>query len=334
MAYQAGTYSSHDDLMTKLFTFLTSGGAGPPGWTQDNFDTASSTHNAAIHKNNIYVSFTWTDSSGYEAIAIYQGLGYSGPGAPWTYTDDSGSGINSWTDTQLTNGRCINPESANGNYWFFEDDDYCHVVVEPSAGIYRHFGFGMLDKVGDWTGGEYAYGTKWAKSGDSNSDSLTSDANSVGFDGYWVDTDSGATVHVEGLAILPSASTKWGVFSNNSGSGGTDRAGVARIKLAGGTRNGIYIKSLAQQSASSFNANKSFLPIGVWAWVDGTPDTFMFLGHQPDCRVVNMAGIAPEAEISDGVDTWVIFPFVRKQYLQVNTIESGNGGLAYKKVTT
>jgi hypothetical protein len=69
-------------------------------------------------------------------------------------------------------------------------------------------------------------------------------------------------------------------------------------------------------------------------WEDRTvtPEKWVILGEIPDMAIVNMKNLNPGDEIIIGSDTWVVFPWVRKQFLQANTEESWNAGVAYKKI--
>ena len=194
MAYQTGSATDLEDLVSDLFTFLTGATAA---WTQDELDTTN--NYGTIHKNNVYVSFRWDDSPG-NYLAVYQSLGWTASTLPHNQDDDSGQGD---TTTPIGSGRGCNMLGAGPYtaYYFFASDSapfYCHVVVEPSSGRYRHFGFGELDKEGDWTGGEYCYAHYWDQSS-IQVDLTTSTLHSFGMDGNSQTTANNATIHAEGL---------------------------------------------------------------------------------------------------------------------------------------
>jgi len=333
MAFQTGSSTSIANLLAQLSTFLQAN-----GWTED-FAVAGDPGTIAFSKNQNFVSFQYTDSGiasgGQGAMAMYQARANDtvDTGDPWLSTGDSGAGIANNIVTQFANGLCVNnfagPHTA---FWFFENNaspSYVHVVVEVDAGRYRHFGFGEIDKVGDWTGGEYIYGQFIFPNED--------DPKSV-FSGFGADTSRsqgqfqivGATMRIEGFPSEPEPATVWGVFHN--GNGDTDRAGNDRWRLAGGHRYPPEFAAMYWIRASEANAFKPMAPISCYARdITPSPDNHWLLGYFADQRLVNIGNIDPGQVISIGGDDWYFFPWVRKRNLQNNTEESRNFGIAYRR---
>lgn len=322
--YETGTASSIEDLIDKLQTFLDT----DPAWTIDNFSTGD--NECTIHLGDLYVSFAW-DASPSTDLAIYQSLGYSGIADIWDMTDDSGNGDTS--PSTVNAGRRVNFGSAGPYtaYHFFAADDapyYCHVAVEVSSGVFRHFGFGTIIKVNDWTGGEYAYG-HFLNQAASAIDDPTNTAHTFLLDSTNNDASIAATMHIEGVGNM-GGSSKWGCFN---ASPGTDRAAVARAILFGGARAGYWLRYMGQIRNSVLNAYVPIIPIPVvYRDTAPTPDLMIWLGQMRDIGIVNIANLSPGDEITVGADTWIVFPWVRKQYLLANTEESWNAGVAYKKL--
>lgn len=333
MAFQTGVSTSIDNLMQTLSTFLQAN-----GWTEDDITTGA-TGRMSIHKNSIYVHFQWTDTVDGGTLAMYQSLGYINSGtSKWLHTDDSGSGQATASSSSLDNGRCVNKfEGPHTNYWFFEKDSspaYINVVVEVDAGRFRHFGFGELDKIGDWTGGEYCYGHLWGQTA-TQIDNPASTGHAVGFGAGDVSTDNPCTLHIEGHTGEPNVNTKWAAIGGSATSGGTDRSVVARWPGLGGSRGGPWVSPFAHMPISQLNAFKPLMPISVMVRDTApTPDAFYLLGFQKDVAVINIKNIDPASTVVVGSDTWYIFPWVRKQRLQVDTEESWNAGWAYKQDLT
>lgn len=153
MAYQTGTASSQEDLMNVLQTF-----AAANGWTVDIMSTTNDW--MALNNGSVFVQFRWDNSTG---IAMFQSTAFSGTGiAPGNHTGDDGCGFldaSAPYNSTVSSGRRITV--GNGPYTayhFFTDGTtkYIHVVLEYSPGLYRHFSFGTINKVGTWTGGQYA----------------------------------------------------------------------------------------------------------------------------------------------------------------------------------
>lgn len=324
MAYETGVPSSIEDLVDKLFTFLTGATAA---WVQDELDLTN--NYGTIHKGDCFVSFRWDATNN---LAHYQSLGWTTSLLPHQHPDNSGNGD---TTLPIDSGRMTNFTAAGPYvaYHFFASDDapyYCHVVVEVSSGVYRHFGFGAIDKIGDWVGGEYHYGHYWYQLG-TYIDDPTASQHTFGLDARYGESVLAATMHLEGVGSM-GASQKWGVFSSGA-SPGQDTAGQARALLIGGPRCSLWGALLAWMPVAQLGLYKSLLPVPVlYRDPSTTPHTWILLGHQRDVSIVNMKNVSPGAEITVAGDTWVVFPWTRKQFLAADTEESWNAGIAYKKV--
>jgi len=333
MAFQTGTSTSIENLMQQLSTFLQAN-----GWTED-YAVTGDPGTIAFSKNQSFVSFQYSEtaaaSGGTGAMALYQARANdTGDTAdPWLSTGDSGAGVANNILSQLANGLCVNNFAGpHTSYFFFENNaspSYIHVVVEVDAGRYRHFGFGELDKVGDWTGGEYIYGQFIFPNED--------DPKSV-FSGFGMDSCRsqgqfqivGSTIRIEDHVGEPDPATIWGVVHN--GNGDTDRAGNARWRITGGHRYPPEFAAIYWIRASETNAFKPMAPISVKALNIATvPDQQYLLGYVADERLVNIANIDPGQIITIGGDDWYFFPWVRKRNLQDNTEESRNFGIAYRR---
>ncbi len=227
MAFLTGTSTSIENLMQQLSTFLQL-----HGWTQD-YAVTGDPGTIAFSKNQSFVSMQYSEtavaSGGIGAMALYQARANDTVDTlePWLSTDDSGAGVASTITSQLANGLCVNNFAGpHTNFFFFENNanpSYIHVVVEVDAGRYRHFGFGEIDKVGDWTGGEYIYGEFIFPNED--------DPKSV-FSGFGADSSRsqgqfrivGSTMRIEGHTGEPDPATIWLRPHGKKMSTGTSRA--------------------------------------------------------------------------------------------------------------
>lgn len=328
MAYQTGSASDLADLLSDLMTFAVAN-----GWTQDQLDTGGGSF--ALHKNSIYASGRW-DTTSVDNVSLHQALGYSGGSEPGAHTDDSGNGYNSTsahTNTLLDNERCIYAigDGPFPSYHFFEQDAdpaYLHVVVEIETGVFRHFGFGELSKLGDWTGGEYVYGHYRE-----NSQSPIHPQRSLLLDGLFVDSVSSArraaTLHMEGLAGM-GGSSKWGQIWGNTGVTPPDDSGSnAKVQVQGGYRAGPVARGLGIIAAGAVSGLVAMYPV-LLLYRNGT--SVYPLGWMPDVRGVNIANFAPGDEITISSDTWIFFPQGQKTASAVAE-RTYNSGIAYKKVT-
>lgn len=336
MAFQTGSATSQENLIGILATF-----AVAQGWTQDELDNTN--NRASLHKGNIYVHFRWsgTEGGGANNIAMYQSLGFTPGNNPDGHPDDSGNGVNG---TVLSSERRVSGigDGPFTNYWFFQNTspDYIYVVLEFSPGLFRHFGFGMIDKVGDWTGGEWVAGHVWLLNGVAD-DAPDANQHTLLMDGVHGNTTGTtelepATIHIEGLPNQ--FASKWGNVGGGHDQGaswnGVDGGGNARSPVIGGFRGGFAVRRFGKSAANPLNGFVPLIPCPI-VYIDKTPagdDELYLLGWMPDVRHIQMKHFTPAQIVTIGSDDWYIFPGVRKQFLLNNTQESWNMGIAYKKV--
>lgn len=330
MAFQTGSSTNMADLLSKLLTFATAN-----GWTQDQFNTGAGSF--AMHKNSMYVSGRWLVATPLH-LSIHQALGYTGGNEPGAHPNDSGNGYN--TDASHANGsllteRCIE-NMGNGpypSYYFFENDAspaYLHVVVEISTNVFRHFGFGELNKIGTWTGGEYTYGHfQGAVQSALNID--TSCLLDGIFVGSTVGTRIGSTIHIEGLPGQ-GGTEKWGQIWGTIGTTlPTDNAGVAKKDVVGGFRGGPVARHFGYFNAGTTSGLMPWYQIALFYYNRTTAFAYA-IGEMPDVRGMNIRFFAPKQELTIGSDVWIVFPMCEKTSLTVGS-RTYNSGIAYKKVT-
>lgn len=338
MSYINESVSSMSDFITKLNTFLT----GTPAWTADHFDTGAGKW--AINKGGVYVSFRW-DTASPNNLGIYHALGFISTATdPGNHTDDSGSGTISGTDSALDDERYVRISNTPLQYWAFEDDTYVHVVVQRSASpdVFLHIGWGILDKVGDWTGGEYCYGDRIQGSISSNVAIL--EGTTMLLDGATKSGGAGgqptnmekycATVHTEGL---PNMTNKWSIAMGDQSFGdlGIDRGSNSRKLLQGGYRGGPVARAFGRFAADSEKGLMPGYPITVF-YRDNVPttETVEYLGKMKDVRGVSIEHYVSGQEITIGGDVWIIFSSSVKWVSGALTNTTGYQGIMYKKVTT
>jgi len=339
MAYSTGSATDQSDLMSKLSTF-----AQANGFTQDNYDGTNKFLSLSRSADSLYVTFHWDGSN---HIQMWQALGYNGTYAqtPWLQADDSGNPGSSIADP--SQGRNIN-RIGNGTFPTYHFFGYTNpyrifVVLEYSAGLYRHFGFGKINKAGSWTGGAFVAGHRWSDEGSSIS-IPGAVYHSLLLDGVYTPSTyagvnkAGATIHMTGLPNQNSA-TKWGQFGGLNDSGtqhpGTDTASNPRDIAYGGFRNGLGVQQWGWMLPDLANGFLPIIPIELFYIYQETTtrSIWYYLGNLPDIGHIQLQGISAGQEITVGSDTWIAFPAVRKANLGGANEESENMGLIYKKVT-
>jgi hypothetical protein len=342
MAYQTGTASSRADLISKLSTF-----AVAAGWTQDEYDSGTN-RRCSLHKGSCYVHFWWDDlvygdsGSAGKCIAMYQSLGYSSGQKPYNHTDDSGgygSGVyENYMDYQRMGVMYIGDGPFTAYHFFSHTDiDNIYVVLEYTAGIYRHFGFGNIDKFGTWTGGEWVGGHRWHYTTKST---VGSTAHNVLLDGMNSGTGfeygyAGSRLHIEGFPNQVTGG-KWGLVGGTTteASTGLDRSGKSRLCIMGGFRKSWWLNALNWLRSDALSGLINLVPIPIfYRQTDLTPNAYRLLGFMHNVYHIQMAAYEDEDEITIGSNTYKIFSMVRKRYEGDAAEESMNAGIAYKKVT-
>lgn len=328
MAFQTGVATDLEDLLSTLSTFLQAN-----DYTEDEFNTTDGDAAWSRSAKNIYISHRWNVGTP-QYLSIHQALGFIDTATlPGDHTDDSGNGYNtnsSHTNVNLGDERAVELDDGPfASYFFFEQDadpHYVHVVVQTSTGIYRHFGWGEIDKFGTWTGGEYAYGHAHFFAGAKQS------GNSTLLDGLFTGTSQArraATIHMEGLPGQ-GGSEKWGQIWDRTDIASPDDSGSnAKARVKGGYKGGLITRAFGNVGpAGSTSGFIPQYPISVW---HRNGSDILLLGWMPDVRGMNMRNFAPEQEIVIGSDTWVVFPESQKSSSGNDRTE--NAGIAYKKVT-
>jgi hypothetical protein len=301
------------------------------GWTEDEWSVGNK--RLCIHKGTVYIQFRWDAVASTGCIAIYQSLGYTGGNAPGYHLNDSGNGQISVNP--ITSGRRLQVigNGAFTNYYFFTDaaSPYIHVVLEYAAGVFRHMTFGLINKIGDWVGGEYCSAFAWNLV--TNPSVITYSGHYAMFDAYGLTTiwDTG-TLHLEGMPN-EGGTSKWALIANTTAGGANiDRASIARYVVQGGLREGPLNNVMCAMAA---NPNNGFVPMQpLWlAYRDRTtsPESHYLLGTIPDLRFINIKYLDPAEEFTVGAETWKVFPWIKKQNLGGTNVESKNMGLAYRK---
>ncbi len=331
MAYETGSALDMQDLLAKISTFAVAN-----GWTEDRRDNAAGIF--ALSKNSIFVSFRWLSGTP-TALSIHQAtaaLPASGT-EPGNATGDSGNGYNassSHAESLLSDERhALLGDGPFPSYHLFENDAspaYLHIVVETSTDVFKHFGFGELDKVGDgWTGGEYAYGQRNATG------TYTSSQSSWLLDGFFSsangnDENYAATMRMTGLPDQPVGSVWGNVWGTRTSNPLDDTAGNDKATIQGGYRAGPLTGPWGLFTGSASTGYIPMYSIATW-FVDRVNNFTYLLGWMPDVRGVSMRSFAPKEEVTVGSDTWVLFPAGQRE-IGVGAGTTSYMGIAYKKV--
>lgn len=309
--YEAGTASNIADLFTKLSAF-----AQADGWTEDHADT----DRLFLHKGTCYVAFRWAAASP-TCAGIYHALGFINSGtAPGSHTDDSGQGAISGTNATILAGRSVPLVDSSMPYWFFSgtSPDYVYASVQVASGDFRHFGFGTVDKLGTYTGGEFAFGQRFSTAGGTAGLSVRGDSTHLldALAGIATGTPGGTapatmqpfapSFHIEGLPN-EGGSSKWALAWGGGTPSLNDRGGNARYFVQGGFRGGPIASAFARYSGTLLTGLVPLYSIACH-YKDPSNARYYPLGYMPDVRGCHMGAFVGGQEITVGVDTYVVFP--------------------------
>lgn len=341
MTHVTGTALDLEDLLSQLDTFATTTHGGWLGYTTNPQTTDGWFE---LHKGNLSMSIKYpTDAEGPpQHMSVHHATGFINDAtAPGAHTADSGSGFNTGTtghtNANLLTERCVS-QIGNGpfpSFHFFADDvapnDYIHVVVEATTGMFRHLLFGELVKFGDnWVGGEYVCGHFQEQS----TSALATDTNTqVLMDGLG---STGERLRAGTLRItsglLNQSPAVWGVSAQVvSASLLNDTAGNIRRQLHGTYRAGMGPRGFGNAVGNSSSGIVGLVPIEVF-YRDPNNVRCQLLGHLPDVRAFNTRNFEPNETITIGSDTWHLFPMsIRTTALIAN--RSQFSGIAYRLVT-
>jgi hypothetical protein len=332
MPYETGTANDVNDLLSKLRVF-----ALAQGWAVD-FNGARTDHTGqAVLLNKAGMRcgfFTRTNVSGqgatidpgpYMGPALYPGPYNSGQAA------HAQTGISYFAYANNMPGPFVAYHVFAGANRAGES--YLHVVVEVTAGSFRHFGVGTLNRLGVVTNGSYAYGNRWHWNAINASDSINSTFNQV----PWDSTEDANPFNLDGglnsrgtiiRADSDSVSPRYCVlFGSSSGLGVNFARGFAVPPFFGRPSPTVNASALAIPAASGLTGRAMLAPL--WVAILRPGNLWSPLGSPQDIRAVNMSNITPGAAITLGPDTWRVFPVIRKNGIGSQE-NSGVNGYAYR----
>lgn len=268
-------------------------------------------------------------------LALFSGLGAYSSGIEGSLNGDDGMGASYIGSTLIGGG----PPNFRGfqnltgpfpNLYMFSNaaGDYCHVVLEWSAGKFRHMAFGKVIQFGTWPGGNGSYfaGSFWSQAGLGSSTSATintpsSNAHALPFD----NNPSASGALLDWTCNFSNGTDLW--IGQNESVFGSVQHRQGRASVRGGA-NRLY-KNIQE---SLYTGLIPLAPIVLGAVkLSDTPTTVRFVGQVPDMRMVNMDHLTAAQELPIGSDTWKVFPFSSKG-TTFGQESSAFAGLAYKKI--
>ena len=308
MAYQTGAAASPLMLLDSIRTFLLG-----LGWTINYFGNDPQ----GVAGDDHWLSVKTPGNKYFNILADYTAQTVHTRGATG-YTANNNRNTQpgqapGWTQTNALSG----PFAA---YYLFGGAEYLHVVVEVVTNRFAHFHIGTLEKAGNYTGGEYQTGTSI-----NLQPSYQNDPESV-YNGYPFDANNAYRSDSYNYYRIDADGAQHNWVTATTSNGGSDATRVAQGFLRGSSS----IQSLIGRSPNHLTGQAILLPSLI---VGPRPagGTAIY-GTVPDVRAVNIANISPKEVVTIGSDEWMIFPIVRKGWGTQYDMQSGNYGIAYRKV--
>lgn len=293
MAHQTGNASDAGALLNLFATFI----GTLPGWT--------------VRRNAV--------GSGNElrTVVVQRGAdevwGMMARNDQWIGSElatgwDSGQPWNSQPGSSTT--RWCGPNAAPiFGYNFFGGPNHACMVIEPTAGQYRHLQTGVLIKAGTYTGGGFLATTEVSTSQSGPSHAWPWDDHSYNNASRTIvrATTTGATKYYEASQQLAAAD-----------------------RLLTSVRNDWHLGGLISRGINLFAGNTTLNPIRPAAGA-ATGGFYMPLGQVPEIRMCNLELASPGETIPIGSDDWMVFPVVVRAQTLSYPENSGMNGIAYRK---
>jgi len=351
MAYQTGTSTGPDDLLDKLRTFLSSN-----GWTINEWSDESSMYESWSGLNGsgkrLHVQKTAGDSTVmyFNFRSVNRGVvfeDHSTDSSIESYgkykAEITGIALNGSTGYSASNNWDKQPgymQSSDGSwgvcmtelsltaipaYYFFQDGDTVIVCVEYQSGKFQWLAFGLLEKQGTITGGQFLAGSvncydpseQILNPGNYLSMFFAKGYSAFGNGAVYLDADSSAAWRSSGYMGSNSGDTHAqdiqfpGLPANRETPSWNDS----------NTINSFFIT----RAPNHYNGLAPMVPLYVLC--KRSNGNYSLLGWPKSIRMLNCYYYDPAEEYNLGSDVWKIFP-------QHSKDDKGNMmGFAVKKVT-
>lgn len=318
--YETGAASSVTDLLDKLRIFSTAN-----GWTQNYFGarTAGAGQALQLTKGAQAVTFIADTAAG--------NTNNPGPyfGAYSHNTYSAGNG----TENQAQGSAKCYANAMPGPFQAYHfvtgaerGADYLYVIVEVTAGTYKHAGVGKLVAMGALNTGAFAFGSSWSYNPSSTNDisNLFSTWHAIPFDSAEEISRPGPATQIR--ADSDGVTPRW-YDSYGSGSfGGRFGGGFRATNSSLGNKRGTVLGPV-QRGLSAMTGRALLVP--CWVYGERASSLASLLGYPPGIRWVRLDNLTPGDILTLGADQWKVFPIIRKNGA-VGQVNSAGYGYAYK----
>ncbi len=320
MAYQTGAASSVGNLLVAIDSFLT-GVAAP--WTQNEFSGTGDIRELYLNLAANHISI----DSQADRFKIYANTGYSSgsvvnaqAGVPAKVGDSSWDDVidTAATPSAYQSGMVYSMTGPYTAHHFFYDatsgNEQFFCVVETEPGLYRHFGWGLINKEGAGGGAAgYTSGQFLTTDGITTitgSESWTSRASTI-----FGDEDAGTNDPSWGIRVgLDAVAEAWydGQDFPTTGQATVYAGGEPGTSAAGGIGSNLVPPADYLAQYSNIYPGLEILPIIGRPPGSATPSTYSILGSFPMLFKTWMQFKDPGSVEDIGGDDYMFFPVGRK----------------------
>lgn len=322
MAYSLVTnVTDYDALLGALKTFAT----GSPGWTaafDTNLDISPNIRQLGLEKGNCHVVLGSRNAdiglvkspSGTDTLlsmALCSAFNTTPPNRTY-FGAHTLTIVTSETDNERVRVNDLG-EPPFANVWFFSNaaggKDYIHCVVQTSAERYSHFGFGIIDPVGQ-THADCAfllgqYYEWWPVTGKSNSPHDPSH-----IIGAYIDQAQNPIQVYVPSGVLPGGYPATNVFGQAQLTGALTRVSAPSGHYATGIGKFLDFFLAINNAPTTGGTAMYSTPILFQETTSGV--SHVMLGIVPGMRHSNIFTHTPAEITKFGPEEWVIFPMKRK----------------------
>jgi len=310
MSYQSDTSTGPNDFLDKLRIFLLA-----DGWTVNLFAAIGAGYRLHVQKTasdttEMYFNFrsaiaehgtlicgdTDNDADGdVTGLVINGSTGYD---VGETWDQQPGKSVNASLEST---GMCMTQMSTTAipaYYFFTPNADTVHIAVEVTAGKFQFMSFGLLEKQGTFTGGQFFSASfashhpyyDWAGIGSYYAPNY--------FSGCQAGQNHGAVyVDVDGTASWrtslgsSTAEIKWPCVVGQYSQSTHSQKGLASLFWS--------------HAPNAYNAMAAMCPI--YTLLKRDDDNYSLIGRPDGVRFLNVTNYDPAEEITYGAETWTVF---------------------------
>lgn len=222
------------------------------------------------------------------------------------------------TETQNNSSGATRTNEVNGpfqSYHLFAGDTYLYVVVETTAGTFKHIGCGVLQTFGAAPPAHFIYGACWDH-GVSYIGEMFSSYQPHAHP-FISDFDSNAPVRSTYLRCdFDGVSNQW-----------LNTRSTTKLFFYPALQDSRFRNNPVVLITSAYTQRAPLVP-PVWL-VNRPGSTNSMVGVAPNLRMIMMDWIAPGDSLTLGSDVWKVFPYIRKNGA-IGEPNSGNYALAFK----